>query len=222
MNRHFVSLLLFVLALAVTCCDDILETDLSDDTVMLRLPADGVTQKDSVAVSFWWEELAGASRYELQVVSPDNINPSSLVLDTLVTKTQFSAKLPAGQYQWCVRGINSGYKTEFVCRSITITKTAVVPPAEILTLLLPKTGVSLVGPRDVNFSWKAYTGAVQYTLLIVSPNYQESTSKELEEVLTTTEFTHTLTAGQYDWCVKVLHTGGETEYVCHSITITKE
>src|SRR5688572_6848136 len=143
MNKHLRSILLFILTLAVTCCDDILETDLSEDTITLRLPADGVTQKDSVAVSFWWEELKGASHYELQVVSPDNTNPTSLVLDTLVTKTQFSAKLPAGQYQWCVRGINSGYKTEFICRSITITKTVPQTPEEVLTLISPKNDITI-------------------------------------------------------------------------------
>ncbi|MBT1710554.1 hypothetical protein KK062_20080 [Fulvivirgaceae bacterium PWU5] len=219
MNKYLVSLLLFVLTLAVTCCDDILETDLSDDTVTLRLPADGVTQTDSVAVLFWWEELEGASTYELQVVSPDNTNPQSLLIDTLVTKPQFSMTLPAGQYQWCVRGVNSGYKTEFVCRTITITETDPIPPKEIVVLQYPANNVTLKGTQKINFTWSPLVDASEYNLLIVFPNRQSQQLLKLDSALTGTKVLWELTPGEYEWCVKATHEGGETDYVCRTLTI---
>jgi hypothetical protein len=219
MSKHALFPLLVLLAVAVTSCDDILETDLSDDMVTLRLPADGITQSDSVAVSFWWEELEGASKYELQIVSPDNINPQSLVLDTLVTKTQFSVSLPAGQYQWCVRGVNSGYKTEFICRTIAITETAPEPPKDVVALRLPANAVELTGPRTVNFSWDAYAGADEYNLLIESPGHQSPETFQLDSTLTRTQCAWELSPGKYEWCVKAIHDGAETDYACRSITI---
>jgi hypothetical protein len=222
MNKYLLSLLLVVLAVAVICCDDILETDLSDDAITLRLPANDITQSDSVAVSFWWEELEGASHYELQVVSPDNTNPTSLVLDTLITKTQFSAGLPAGKYEWCVRGVNSGYKTEFICRAITITKTELPTPEEVLTLILPTAGATLTGPRTINFSWNAYAGADKYTLLIETPNHETPASSELNVTITDTQYAKELPVGEYEWCVKAFYGNKETEFTCRAISITKE
>ena len=102
-------------------CDDILVHDLSKDTVTLRTPADGYEGTKDQSVIFWWEELEGATKYELVVASPDITNPQLLALDTVVTKIQFSATaIPVGSYQWCVRGINSNYKTDLVCRSFNV------------------------------------------------------------------------------------------------------
>lgn len=101
-------------------CDDILETNISGKQVVLQAPADA-TSIHSGSVTFWWNELKGARSYQLQIVSPDNVSPTTLVLDSTITTNQFSLQLPQGKYQWCVKGINDGYQTEFNCRSLEIT-----------------------------------------------------------------------------------------------------
>ena len=112
--------LIFLLLLAVSC-DDILVHDLSKDTVTPRTPAEGYEGTRDQAVIFWWEELDGATEYELVVASPDITNPQVLALDTVLTKTQISiTTIPVGTYQWCVRGINSNYKTDFACRGFSV------------------------------------------------------------------------------------------------------
>ncbi|SKC59291.1 hypothetical protein [Ohtaekwangia koreensis] len=116
MNSRILFICMFFIGVS---CEDILETNISDDLVVLQLPADGFASS-TANVTFWWNELEGASSYELLIVSPDYENPTSLVVDSLLTKNQFTMVLPIGRYQWCVKGVNEAYKTEFNCRSIEI------------------------------------------------------------------------------------------------------
>jgi len=117
MNKLSKIVLLLLLAAS---CDDILVHDLSDDTVILLAPDDGHEAAKDQSTLFWWEDVKDATEYELVVASPDITNPQVMALDTVITKNHFAATIPAGSYQWCVRGKNSEYKTEFVCRSFSV------------------------------------------------------------------------------------------------------
>ena len=117
MSKRWMFSILVIIAFS---CDDVLETDIRDDTVVLKAPKDGYSA-GSQSIVFWWESLKGATRYHLVVVSPELANPTTLIMDTVIVKTQFSLTLTEGQYQWCVKGMNDGYETDFTCRSIEIT-----------------------------------------------------------------------------------------------------
>jgi hypothetical protein len=108
-----------VLLLLMVSCDDVLLRDISEDTITLHSPTEGfeTSVKD---VIFWWDKLDGATTYQLIVASPDVDNPQLLALDTVITKNQFTAKLAAGSFQWCVRGVSSEYRTEYACRSFSV------------------------------------------------------------------------------------------------------
>jgi hypothetical protein len=101
------------------CCDDILEINISDDQVALQVPAEG-TSASAGNITFWWNELKGARSYQLLIVSPDYQTPKTLLLDSTVITNQFSIELPVGKYQWCVKGTNEGYQTEYNCRTLEI------------------------------------------------------------------------------------------------------
>jgi hypothetical protein len=115
MNRIVYTLLI----LLFISCDDIVEKDIRDDTVELVAPADNAVVAEG-DIMFWWNELQGASQYELQVVSPNMLSPQTLVLDTVITKHTFTLSLPAGNYQWCVKAINTGYVTQSSCRMLEV------------------------------------------------------------------------------------------------------
>jgi hypothetical protein len=115
-NKCLIVLLCFI----CISCEDILETNISDKQVLLQTPADA----DSIStgnITFWWNELKGARSYQLLIVSPDKLNPAALLLDSTITNNQFTFQLSEGKYQWCVKGINDGYQTEFTCRSLEVT-----------------------------------------------------------------------------------------------------
>jgi hypothetical protein len=111
---------IFLLLLLTASCDDILLNDLSGDTMTLLAPSDGHEVAKGQPMIFWWEQLKGATEYELVVASPDVTNPQVMALDTVITKNQFVTTIPAGSYQWCLRARNSEYKTEFACRNFSV------------------------------------------------------------------------------------------------------
>lgn len=103
-NIRLVAVVLSMVMLAA--CEEVLEPSLEDKKVRLMGPHNNLVTRDSLH-SFFWEELKGATHYQLQVVTPGYANPVYLVADTTITKTFFDIELPAGAYQWRVRAKNS-------------------------------------------------------------------------------------------------------------------
>lgn len=102
-------------------CDDVLLKDLSKDKVLLRSPTDNYSTT-TASQTLWWEAIDGASTYNLTIASPSLDSANVIALDTIISKTNFTATFSVGKAQWCVRAINSGYETDYSCRSIEITK----------------------------------------------------------------------------------------------------
>lgn len=119
MNKY-TAILLFALILLAVSCDDVLEKNIGKKAVILRAPQDNDTIVTGI-ISFWWDSLEGAREYELQIVSPSMASPDILVTDTVITKTLLKVSLPEGKYEWCVKGVNTAYETEYSCRSLLIT-----------------------------------------------------------------------------------------------------
>jgi hypothetical protein len=112
-------LMVFFFFLTAFACHDILEEDISQDAIILRTPPAAFATQETEIV-FWWEFLDGATSYQILITSPDYQNPTTLLLDSTVTKDKLTFTLPVGDYEWCVRGKNSGYETEYACRKLFI------------------------------------------------------------------------------------------------------
>jgi hypothetical protein len=103
----------------IISCDDILETDISEDSVQVISPADGVTVSGNEVV-FFWEPIAGAYGYLLQVFSPSLDQAESVVLDTFVVNNRFAFPFEPGTYEWRVSGENSAYFTPYTVSSFRV------------------------------------------------------------------------------------------------------
>src|SRR5689334_11480250 len=117
-NRLGIAALMVFVAFFYSC-NDIVVTDISNDVLTLLAPQDSA-EFATASYTFWWNPVDAADGYQLIVVSPNIAQANHVVVDTTVTKDQFTYTLPAGQYQWCVRGVNSAYQTSYSCRVITI------------------------------------------------------------------------------------------------------
>ena len=117
MNRKFLIAGFFLMLIA---CDDILETDITKDKIVLRTPSDELSTTETELL-FWWESLDGASSYQVLITAPDFENPTALLLDSTVTADRLVLTLPVGDCEWCVRGKNSAYETAYTCRKLHIT-----------------------------------------------------------------------------------------------------
>ncbi len=93
-------------------CNDIFEKRISNDEVLLLIPNNADTLSSN-EVHFKWEELTGASEYELNIVSPTFENIQEFVLDSAVKGDEFKILLSPGEYEFKMRGINSTYQSKF-------------------------------------------------------------------------------------------------------------
>jgi len=118
-RNNFYRVALLTLAVSFYSCDDIVIKDISDEEVTLLAPQDSAVFETGM-YDFWWSPVEGVDGYQLVVASPTLKEANVLALDTTVAKQTFKYALPAGQYQWCVRAVNSGYHTNYSCRTITI------------------------------------------------------------------------------------------------------
>src|SRR5688572_24966757 len=97
MNKYIGVLLVPLIAV---CCDDVLEKNIEDDTINLRAPQDA-TNVTPGTVQLWWDELDGATQYNVQIVTPDQSSPDRLVKDTVITTNKLNMKFKEGVYEWC-------------------------------------------------------------------------------------------------------------------------
>ena len=93
-------------------CETAFESSLQGNRVVLLAPANNLITMDSVH-TFYWNQVQGANRYQLQVVSPRFDSITRLGTDTIVTRNQFPLKLARGGYQWRVRAMNASTTSNY-------------------------------------------------------------------------------------------------------------
>jgi len=163
---------------------------------ILRSPADGA--KVSLPITFDWDDVDGASSYNVFVITP--ARDESLNLIGTTTKSEFTATtLPTGVTSWFVQATGAGCTgTESARNGLTI----------VTSSSCPTTGPTLASPANnttvttnpVDFDWNDVTGATSYRLIVSfndgSPTPIASTSDS--------HFSATLPSGVYTWHVDAI------------------
>lgn len=191
---------LAVFMLLTVSCNKWFEGDLEEQSVVILTPMDGLT--DSIQTkTFYWEELADAMEYELQVVTPSFDSILSVVLDTIVTDNNFSFTFSSGDYEWRIKAINSSTETDYSYGMFSIvTATSLAGQ----TIILEGPNNQLASTDSVfEFSWMALESADQYLFRILD-------NSDGSEVYSSTETTNSVSYtfsedGQYRWTVQALN-----------------
>lgn len=203
-----------VLAVFCLSCDDIFVENISEKTIVIVAPDDSILTRTADHI-FVWDELDGVVNYQVIISS------GAVIVDTVTTKTSFAARLDTGAYKWCVRGMNSEYKTEFSCRSLKVIEKEVLDISTYeVELVSPSNNVSTEEEKQV-FLWEAVPGASQYQLVIASPSISTPDRVVLSKILTNTTYTIALEPGRYEWCVKAINREYKTENSCHFLEIKR-
>jgi len=104
----------------ILSCDDIIEVeDISDKTVTILAPTNNTTLTIT-EVNFSWDMLDDAEQYKLQIATPTFEEATQILLDTIITTTNFNKTLDVGNYEWRIRAENSEYQTSYTTQSFTI------------------------------------------------------------------------------------------------------
>ncbi|MDR6764529.1 uncharacterized protein YegP (UPF0339 family) [Flavobacterium sp. 2755] len=198
-------IILIALAVFTYSCDDILEEDISDDTIQIISPTKDAKIESNV-VNFKWNTLKGADKYRVQVFESNQV----LVLDSLTTKSSLTLPLDAGSYIWRVRAENYAYESTY---SFPSNFSTTIPDD------LTNQQVILTGPDNdkyfnfinVTLNWQILAKATSYSAKVVNTaTGQEVFSKlDLTDNAVTLDLA-TLADGNYEWRIKAKNTESET------------
>lgn len=180
-------------------CSAVFEKSIADKPIDIYTPADSFKTK-LYSQQFYWEKVAGATSYRLQIARPsfNSASIQSIILDTIMTANSITVTLSPGEYEWRLRAQNSGSETVYYTRKLFINETGFNErPVAIKT---PASTSFVSYGSDVTFEWFAVTGAENYTIEI-----DKSTGNFSNPIIATVDFSQ-LTAsaaipkrGQYKW-----------------------
>lgn len=188
-----------ILVLALAGCDELIEPSLTDAGISIIAPSDNAHSQVYNQV-FYWEKVDGASKYQLQIVSPSFDNANRFVTDTLVTNSTFSMSLSPGQYQWRIRAVNGSSNSAYVTRTLSIDTASL--QYQLVQLIAPASGMLSNDPASFILSWQMLFSATRYRLQVDNNNFS-GTSFLLDTQIPNTSYSFIPTVdGIYQWRVK--------------------
>jgi hypothetical protein len=215
-------LLLFGIAISAVSCEKIIAEDITAETPVLILPAENDTVSQN-PVHFKWQELEGASKYHLEVVSPSFAAISQFALDSVVTGTDFYFNLDSNEYELKLTALNGGYESQ------------VLGPCKFWVGVQPSGGtgnnVVLDSPTDQayvdtqlnTFSWTPITGATSYEFSLRQGNsFSTGLVLDAQNGISTSTYiipSGLLTEGEYTWGVKAYFGATETPFTVNSLLV---
>lgn len=203
---------LYILFLLFGCSAFIVK-DISNESIKILAPPDSF-HSGSSTVTLWWEELDGAEKYDIQIVSPSFIYIVNLIADSTTSNDKFSVDLAPGQYQWRVRGVNNGWESEYSTRTFFIDSISDLANVNV-NLLAPINNFSTTQTKIV-FEWQTILGADEYRFQLLDDN----DASIIYDVTTTNDTIHyTLTEGEYIWKVRAQNSSSNSLFSERNLAI---
>lgn len=223
MKKIFIQLLA-ILSLCTACEEIISVPDISEKLVTIVAPVDGSILTGAL-VNFNWETIEFAEQYQVQVASPGFGNATAIVVDTILGDStqsirRFRAELPAANYQWRVRALNSNYSTEYMSASFVVDTTEVVEDISDITIeLIAPTSDAVITSHDVQFTWESIGVANNYVFQIAYPDFVNPIQIVEDLILEETSVQTTLENNSYQWRVKAINQDSETAFTTRNFVI---
>lgn len=202
-----------ILALLFTSCKETISVNISESTPVLILPQTNDTVAEN-PVYFKWEEVEGATKYHLQIVSPNFNNITTYPVDSMVSGTSVYFSLDSNKYELLLTAENEGYTSHTLGPITFFVGIEPTSGGETVILSSPATDEYYNESFDQEFIWQVLTGVTTYEYSIrKGTSYQSTNIIETAAGIVTNQYTvsATLDEGEYHWGVKAyLSAGGET------------
>ncbi len=209
-------IVVFVLALSLFACDDLIVKDISEQVVRMTAPASRA-ETHSPQTTFLWEELPGADGYRLTVAAPSFSKVERIWKDTTMTETQWEMELPDGDYEWRVQASNSGYQSRFETFSFRV-QTVTDISRETVSVVSPVANLETDNPQ-VAFAWNSLPGAAAYRVRVASPSFRDTRWLAADTTMTETRLNLDLVDGAYQWQVQAFNSGSQTSVQTYAFTV---
>lgn len=203
-----------IVLLHISCEDILFEDDLSDIEVNLLAPVDGITVYEG-DVNFSWEEIDYVEQYQLLIATPNFENASQIVLDTIVSSRSFITQLFPGSYEWKLRALNSGYKSEYSASIFTVFESVEFTEREV-NLLSPIKGEDSNITNHI-LSWQSVSDAIEYRIQIWNPDLNGVL--EEDQIIASTSYEHDFIEGDFTWQVRAQSETQNTLYSSNELHI---
>lgn len=214
--KNKIILVAFSIAIAVyvTSCSDIVSTNLSNKSITILAPTNNFVSQNFTQ-QFWWQEIDGAEKYNLQIVKPSFTAGQQLIADTSISGNKYTHTLQPGAYQWRVRAENNTSNTDYVTYNLTIDSSLNLS-TQILLLNTPVDNF-YADSLSQTFSWIAMSNATEYIFRVLTQS-----GIQIGNVQSTsgTSISYTfLGEGTYKWRVSASNSQSGSPYSEHTITI---
>lgn len=197
-------------------CKDIIEKDISGDTPVVILPQVNDTV-DANPVHFKWEEMSGATKYHLEIVSPSFADLEVYALDSIVTGTNFFFGLDSAEYQFRITALNAGYESKTSVPYTFWVGTSSGGSNNGVLLDVPSQNAYLNETFDGQFKWINLAGTNTYTFELHKTSAFSGQLLDIADQLGSVSIFSLsgtqLDEGEYCWGVKsFLSNGNETAF----------
>jgi len=188
----------FVLPL-LAGCSEFIEPSIENRKIDILAPSNKL-ETSSYQQIFWWNPMANALLYRLQVITPSFENADKLILDTLIKAEKFTYTLDPGKYEWRVRGENGSSTSEYSQRSFEVFPSGLTD--QVVQLTFPFNGIYISKPA-ISFEWLKLFGAVNYRLQVDKNNFMDENNMTLNITTENLGFLQALTQeGTYQFRVR--------------------
>jgi len=203
-----------VIIFATSCEDIIFEEDISESNLKILAPTNGASVL-SGNISFNWEAVTDADKYQIQIATPNFANAMQIVLDSSISNTSFTKQLLANNYEWRVRALNSAFETSYFTNTLIVTEVEDFVDKEV-ELLSPIN--NLVSNQNTqSLTWKSVEGATEYRVKIWQPDIHGNI--EHDEVVSLTSMEYTFLDGNYTWQVRAQNDTQNTLYFSRTLLV---
>lgn len=216
--KKIIKILSLLVIISYYACDDILEEDITDDSIQITYPLEGAVI-DGNNVQFSWQHLDGADDYRVQVLNENQ----TIIVDSLVSENQLTYSIGEGSYQWRVKGENFAYETEY-----TFPVNFSVDISEDLTnqsvILSTPSDNLYTNNTDITFTWNPVVNANSYTFEVLKNNNGQTTIYQESEIANTSSNIDSSlfdVDAEYIWKVKAVNNSSETSYSERSVYIDR-
>jgi hypothetical protein len=219
MRKHIpIFAFIAIILLALTTCTVFQEQSVTNDTVTITVPGDGTTVT-SLNMTFSWSEFQSSNviKYNLQVVSPDFVNPTFFAVDTITSKTKYTRTVRPGRYQ-CKVNIHSGTSRSAYTTISFVVDTA-KQPVGVVNLISPSDGLK-TRSKNVVLAWDAIKYATKYKIQVILLDSNKNVVERVRETDTVaTKVSYTLNPGFYRWQVRAYNNSYTTEFTTRNFII---
>ena len=215
-NKALFFLPFFILTLITSSCKDFIEKNIENDTPVIILPLVDDTISAN-PVHFKWQELDGATKYRIEIVSPSFAAIQNFVVDSIITGTNFYIDLDSNEFQFRLTALNAGYSSLTTPPQTFWVGTSQGSTGTTVQLNSPANNLYVNETFSGNYSWFSLSNVSSYTFeLHEGTTFAGATLHFSDQIATSSisSFDGTeLNEGAYCWGVKAyLNDGTETNY----------